>query len=96
MGAAWMTLATEAVVLIQTSRLIARTLDIHRPALGRLGRTGLAAIALGLGLGLMRLVDAPLGALIAVTAVGYPALLLALRAVGAEDVRLLLRRGANA
>ncbi|HEY1451349.1 MAG TPA: polysaccharide biosynthesis C-terminal domain-containing protein, partial [Solirubrobacteraceae bacterium] len=96
MGAAWMTLATEAIVLVQTSRLIAKTLEIRRPALGKLGRTALAAIALGVGLGLLRFAGAPLGALIAAAAVAYPALLFGLGAVSVEDLRMALRRGATA
>jgi O-antigen/teichoic acid export membrane protein len=96
MGAAWMTLATEAVVFVQTSRLIGERLEIGRPALGRLGRTALAAVVLGAGLALLRLAGAPLGAVVAAAAVGYPALLLGLRALGTEDLRLVLRRGATA
>jgi hypothetical protein len=41
----------------------------------------------------LRLLDAPLGALIAAACVLYPALLFSLRAFGPEDVRLVLRRG---
>ncbi|HEY2217351.1 MAG TPA: polysaccharide biosynthesis C-terminal domain-containing protein, partial [Solirubrobacteraceae bacterium] len=96
MGAAWMTLATEAIVLVQTSQLIAKTLEIKRPALGKLGRTALAAIVLGVGLGLLRIAGAPLGALIAAAAVAYPALLFGLGAVSVADLRLALRRGATA
>jgi O-antigen/teichoic acid export membrane protein len=96
MGAAWMTLATEAVVLVQTSRLIARTLEIRRPALGKVGRTAVAAIVLGVGLGLLRFAGAPLGALIAASAVAYPALLFRLGALRMEDLRMALRRGATA
>jgi O-antigen/teichoic acid export membrane protein len=91
-GAAWMTLATEAVVLALTLRLILQTLEMGRPKLGRLGRTALAAIVLGGGLEAARLADAPLGVLVAVACVCYPALLLGLRAVGRDDLRVLLRR----
>jgi O-antigen/teichoic acid export membrane protein len=96
MGAAWMTLATEAVVLVQTSRLISAQLGTDRPALGRLRRTVLAAVVLGAGLGLMRLGGAPLGALVAAGALGYPALLIGLRALELDDLRVVLRRGATA
>lgn len=96
MGAAWMTLVTEAVVFASTSRLILRTLELSRPALGRVGRTALAAGILGVLLGALRLADAPLGALIVAACVLYPALLFGLRAIAVEDVRLVIRRGATA
>jgi O-antigen/teichoic acid export membrane protein len=94
MGAAVMTLVTEAVVLVATSRDILRKLELPLPGPGRIARTGLAAVLLGAGLGLMRLAGAPLGVLMAATCVAYPALLFALRAFAAEDMRLVLRRGA--
>jgi O-antigen/teichoic acid export membrane protein len=96
MGAAWMTLATEAVVFAAAAMLITRKLELGRPPLGRLGRTALAALLLGLALGALRLVGAPLGVLILSACVCYPALLFALRALALEDVRLVLRRGAPA
>jgi O-antigen/teichoic acid export membrane protein len=96
MGAAWMTLATEAVVFASAATLIMRRLELARPPLGRLARTALAALTLGLGLGALRLVGAPLAALVLSACAGYPALLFALRALTVEDVRLVLRRGAPA
>jgi O-antigen/teichoic acid export membrane protein len=96
MGAACMTLATEAVVFASAFTLVLRALELRRPKLGRLGRTAIAAVALGAALGALRLADAPLGALVATACVLYPALLVALRAFGADDVRVLLRRGAAA
>jgi O-antigen/teichoic acid export membrane protein len=96
MGAAWMTLATEAVVLLQTTRLLVEELGPAEFAFGRVARTALAAVVLGLVLGALRLADAPLGVLIAVACVLYPALLFALKALGPEDLRVLLRRGAAA
>jgi O-antigen/teichoic acid export membrane protein len=95
MGAAWMTLATEAVVFIASSRLVVRELQISNPPIGRVLRTAAGAVLLGLLLGAMRLLDAPLGALVATTCVAYPALLFALRAIGVEDVQVLLRRRAT-
>lgn len=92
MGAAWMTLATEAVVLVQTSRLVLPRLGITHPGGGRMARTAAAALGMGLITGGMRLAGAPLAVLIVSAAVTYPALLFGLRAVGSEDVRLLLRR----
>ena len=92
MGAAWMTFATEAVVLFSTSRVLAAELGIRRLPLGRILRTVAAAVVLGLALGGVRLAGAPLGVLVAVAAVLYPALLFALRAIGRDDVMLVLRR----
>jgi O-antigen/teichoic acid export membrane protein len=96
MGAAWMTLITEAVVFLASARLVAQELEISRPPVGRIARTALAAVVLGLVLGAMRLAGAPLGALIAVTALAYPALLFALRAIGVEDLQVLIKRRAVA
>ena len=94
MGAAWITLATEAVVFLLTLRLILQTLEMPRPKLGRLGHTALAAVVLGGALEAIKLAGAPLGVLLAAFCVGYPALLFGLRAVGRADLDVLLRRGA--
>jgi hypothetical protein len=96
MGAAWMTVLTEAVVLVQTTRLLARELPAEEFQLGRVARTAAAAVVLGLVLGVMDIAGAPLVALLAVACVLYPALLFALRAFGLDDLRVLLRRGAPA
>ncbi len=96
MGAAAMTLATEAVVFVASLRLILATLEIGLPRPGRIARTALAALILGLLLGVMRLAGAPLAALIVTACACYPALLFGLRAFAAEDVRLVLRRGTPA
>jgi O-antigen/teichoic acid export membrane protein len=93
MAAAWMTLATEAVVFAQATVLVRRELGLGRPAVGRIGRTAFAAVVLGVGLGLLRLDSAPLGVLIAAACVCYPALLYGLGAFDLEDVRVVLRRG---
>jgi O-antigen/teichoic acid export membrane protein len=96
MGAAWMTFATEAVVLAQTTRLLVRELGTDQFEFGRVVRTGLAAILLGLVIGAMRIAGAPLAPVLVVACLLYPALLFGLRAVGPEDIRVLLRRGASA
>jgi O-antigen/teichoic acid export membrane protein len=95
-GAAWMTLATEAVVFVSAFHLILRALELPVPNLGRMGRTAIAAVLLGAALGALRLADAPLSVLVVAACVCYPALLLGLRAFGADDLRLLLRRGTPA
>lgn len=96
MGAAWMTLATEVVVCASSLSLILRELELPLPRLGRIGRTTLAAALLAGGLDALRLIDAPLAVLVLAACVFYPALLFGLRALGLEDVRVLLRRGTPA
>ncbi len=93
MGAAAMTVVTEVVVLVATSKEILGKLEIPFPKPGRIGRTAVAAAVLGAALGVLRLADAPLAALIAAACVLYPVLLFGLRAFGPEDVRVVLRRG---
>jgi O-antigen/teichoic acid export membrane protein len=96
MGAAWMTLATEVVVFGVSLRLILRTLELSLPNPARMARTVLAAALMGAGLALLRLVEVPLGVLVLVACISYPALLFGLRALVVDDVRVLLRRGAVA
>ncbi len=96
MGAAWMTLATEVVVCALSLRAILRALEMPLPRLGRVGRTLAAAAILGGVLVGARQAGAPLAALVAIACAGYPSLLLALRALGPEDLRVLLRRQAPA
>lgn len=93
MGAAAMTLVTEAVVCVASLRLIATRLEIGLPRPGRMLRTAAAAVVLGLGLGALRIGGASLWVLVAVACAGYPALLFSLRALELDDVRLVLRRG---
>ncbi|MCW3033785.1 MAG: hypothetical protein QOK19_39 [Solirubrobacteraceae bacterium] len=95
MGAAWMTFATEAIVFVATTRVVASELGIRRPAVGRIARTAGAAVALGVLLAALRLLDAPLGVIAAAACLLYPALLFGLRAIGPEDVQVLLKRRAS-
>jgi len=92
MGAAVMTVVTEAVVLVMATREVRRRLDLPAPRPGRIAHTALAAVLLCALLGLMRFAGAPLPALIAAACVCYPALLFALRAFGMDDLRTVLRR----
>lgn len=96
MGAAAMTVVTELVVFCCTSVLISRRLELGRPRVGRLARTALAALLMGVGLALLRLADAPLAALIAFACVAYPGLLFSMRVLGADDIRVLIKRGSPA
>ncbi len=100
-GAAWMTVATEAMVLLLAVRLIMQKLELSHRELsqlhpGRMLRTALAASVLGAVLDVMRIVHVPFGALVAAACAAYPALLFALRALSLDDVRLVLRRGEQA
>jgi hypothetical protein len=97
MAAAWMTFATETMVVILASMRLRRTLALPLiPRPGRVGRTFAAAAALGGALGALRLGGAGLPVLVPVACVLYPTLLLGLRALALDDVRLVLRRGAHA
>jgi O-antigen/teichoic acid export membrane protein len=96
MGAAWMTLATEVVVFGLSLSLILRTLEQPLPRLGRIGRTVLAAGLLTVVLEGLRLEHASLAVLVAAACVCYPALLFGLRAVGVDDLRVVMRRGVPA
>jgi O-antigen/teichoic acid export membrane protein len=96
MGAAWMTLATEAVVFACGLWLILRTLDMGLPRPGRIARMVLAAGLLGGALEALSRADASLAVLAGVAAIGYPALLFGLRAVSVEDLRVVLGREALA
>lgn len=95
MGAAWMTLATEVVVFVASGTLILRTLELPLPKPGRIGRTVLAAALLAAALGGLRLASAPLAVLVVAACALYPALLFGLRALGMEDVNVLVRRRAS-
>ncbi len=96
MGAAWMTLATEMLVFGASSRLTLRTLELHRPGLGRIGRTLAAALLTGGALEALKLLGAPLVPLLAAACVCYPALLFGLGAFELDDLRVLLKRRALA
>ena len=92
MGAAWMTLATEVVVFGASLSLVLKTLELPLPRPGRIGRTALAAAILAAVLDALRLEHASLAVLVAAACMCYPALLFGLRAVGVDDLRVLLRR----
>lgn len=96
MGAAWMTLATEAVVVIATAAMLRRRLGLTSPPLGRMARVVLAALVLAALLLAADGLDASLAILLLLAALAYPALLLALRAVDLDELRALLRERASA
>jgi O-antigen/teichoic acid export membrane protein len=93
MAAAWMTFATETMVVVLASMRLRRTLELSLiPRPGRVGRTFAAAVVLGGVLGILRGVGAGLPVLVPTACVLYPALLLGLRALALDDVRLVLQR----
>lgn len=88
-AAAWVTLVTEVTVLALSLRTVLTAIGL-RPRVGRVLRVTAVSAALGCVLfGLHRL-GAGLGWLVAATAVLYPSLLLASRALGRDDLSLLL------
>jgi O-antigen/teichoic acid export membrane protein len=89
LAAAWITLLTEVIVMSLTMRAVLRGLEMT-PSYGRLLRTLVAALAMAVPTSLARSAGAPLYALIAVAAVSYPALLLALRVLTPAEVRAAL------
>jgi O-antigen/teichoic acid export membrane protein len=92
MGAAWMTLATELVVFAQSVGVIMRNLDAPPPALGKIARTVVAAAAMSATLALLNHAGATLLELVIASGVVYGVLLLGLRALTLDDLRVFLRR----
>lgn len=96
LGAAWITLATEVIVVSIGVGLVARELVLSELAPWRFARIVLAAALLCLALELVSVAGAGLAVLVLVTVALYPALLFGLRAIDVGDIRTLLRRGAPA
>jgi len=95
MAAAWITVATELFVVV-ARWLIVRSKLPARPALGRIPRLVLAGAAfLGI-LIVAKKLELPVVPALLVSALGYPALLFAVRAVRPSDIRLVLARGNQA
>ncbi len=95
MGAAWMTLFTEAVIVLVTALMLKRDIGLGVPDLRRMGRVVLAAAILaGLLLGL-REIGLGLAGLLAVSAVAYPLLVVSVGGLSVAELRGLIRsRGA--
>ncbi len=91
LAAAWITLATEVLVMTLTMREVLIGLAMT-PRVGRLLRIALAATGMGLVTWLARLAGAPLGALVLVAVLSYPPLLFGLRALSVAQLQGLLRR----
>lgn len=91
LAAAWVTLVTEVMVMLLTMRSVLSGLAMT-PAIDRLLRTLVAALAMGALTWLARSVGVPLYGLVAVAALSYSALLLSLRVLSLGEVKAVLRR----
>jgi O-antigen/teichoic acid export membrane protein len=93
-AAAWMTLVTEAVVVAMETKIVMDALQIRRPNVSRVARTAVCALVLGGELAAAKALGAPLGALVLLSVISYPALLLGLGGMSVEDILTVLRRRA--
>jgi O-antigen/teichoic acid export membrane protein len=87
-AAAWVTLASEALVLVLGTAMVLPVLGL-RLAPGRVPRIVAAAAVMGLLVWAARSAGLGVVGLIAVAAIAYPAALLGLRAVDPRDLRML-------
>jgi hypothetical protein len=92
LGAAWITLVTEVVVVSASALFLGRALGVRRPNLGRLGHVVLAAVCLLLVLEAVSALGAPLAVLVATACVAYPLLLFGVGALRIGDLRALARK----
>jgi O-antigen/teichoic acid export membrane protein len=93
MAAAWVTLATEALVLTLSARVVLSRLEMS-VAVGRALRTLTAAAMMGVAVFASENADAPLWLLVLVAGVTYPLLLLLFRVVRRDELLDLIRRRA--
>jgi O-antigen/teichoic acid export membrane protein len=91
-GAAWMTLITEAVVVAMETKIVMDALGIKRPNVSRIMRTASCALVLAGELAITKSLGAPLWALILLSCLSYPALLLAVGGMSSDDVLVVLKR----
>jgi O-antigen/teichoic acid export membrane protein len=95
MGAAWMTLFTEAVVVLVTALILKRHIGLGTPDLRRMGRVIVAAAILAALLLGLREAGLPLAALLAASAIAYPLLVVTVGGLSVAELRSLVRtRGA--
>ena len=90
MAAAWITLVTEVFVVV-SRWLIVRSKLPARPALGRIPRVALAGVAFVAVLIAAKRLGLPFVPVLLASALAYPALLFAVRAVRLSDIRLVWR-----
>ncbi len=91
MGAAWMTLGTEAAVVSFSALILARAVGLGRPNLVRLGRIFAAAAILAAALVALDVAGAPLAAVLIAAALAYPALVVSVGGIGVAELRALIR-----
>jgi O-antigen/teichoic acid export membrane protein len=91
LAAAWITLATEVVVMSLTMRSVLHQLAMT-PRFGHLLRTLIAALTMGVLAWLAQRAGVPLYGLVAIAAFSYPTLLLSLRVLTLKEVRAALRK----
>jgi O-antigen/teichoic acid export membrane protein len=91
LAAAWVTAATEAVVLVLALRAVLDEMDF-RPGVGRIVRSAVAAAGMGALVFGLREAGVPLGVLVAAAAVAYPGFALAVRAFEPRELLALVRR----
>lgn len=85
LAAAWVTVATELLLLAFTAPAVLRKVGLQ-PGLRRIARGALAAGGMALIVWALRAAGAPIGALLAAAVIVYPALVLALRVVDPKDI----------
>jgi len=90
-AAAWITVATEILVMSLAMRAVLRAMQ-WRPRVDRVLRVALAAGVMGALVALARAGGVPLAALVVIAAASYPPLLLLLRAVDVGALRAIVRR----
>jgi O-antigen/teichoic acid export membrane protein len=93
-AAAWVTLVTEFTVMSLTMRSVLTALHM-KPSWDRMGRVAAAAIAMAVLVALAKYAGLPLGALVGIAFVAYPALLFALGALKPGELLSVLRRDAT-
>jgi len=91
LAAAWITLATEVVVMSLTMRSVLRELAMT-PRVGRLLRTLVAALAMGVLTWVAYSAGVSLYGLVAIAAISYLVLLLSLRVLTFAEMRAVLRK----
>lgn len=91
LAAAWVTLLTEFTVMGLSMRMVLKTMQM-RPRFGRLLRTLVAALPMGVATWLARLAGVPLAGLAAIALLTYFPCLLALRALTVGEVLSVLRK----
>jgi O-antigen/teichoic acid export membrane protein len=91
-AAAWMTLATEALVAALEIKLVTESVALSEIGYGRVLRTTASALLLAALLVIAKELGAGLAVLVVLACVSYPALLIALGGMSIDDIREVLGR----